>query len=154
MTFQKLTYNSDKYENYLYFSFDAEYFDTDIISQSLNVQPTSVSVKKDPIPKSTSWKYKISAGKDIDLETYLERLLIIFESKTEIINKLKEDLNLETHLQFVINIEIDPDSSTPYFGLNKRTIDFLGRTRTQVDFDLYKADSLRLLDKITEGRKD
>jgi hypothetical protein len=50
----------------------------------------------------------------------------------------------------VIDIDINPDSSTPYFGLNKRTIDFLGRTKTEVDFDLYKADTIGLLNNLKE----
>jgi hypothetical protein len=93
-------------------------------------------IKKDPVPKSTSWKYRIDAGSDIDLEIHLEKLIGIFENKIDEIILLKEKLKLETRLQFVIDIDINPDSSTPYFGLNKRTIDFLGRTKTEVDFDL------------------
>jgi hypothetical protein len=99
------------------------------------------------VPKSTSWKYQINAGQDIDLETHLEKLIDIFESKLDTISTLKEQLQLETRLQFVIDIDINPDSSTPYFGLNKRTIDFLSKTGTEVDFDLYKADTIGLLEK-------
>ena len=73
------------------------------------------------------------------METPLAKLIDQFESKIEIINRLKNQLKLTTRLQFVINIDIDPDSSTPYFGLNKRAIDFLSRTGTEVDFDVYKA---------------
>lgn len=142
MTYQKLTYNATECKNYLYFSFDAEFFDTDIVTNELKLEPTSVMIKKDPIPKSTSWKYRIDAGSDIDLEIHLEKLIDIFENKIDKIKLLKEKLKLETRLQFVIDIDINPDSSTPYFGLNKRTIDFLGRTGTEVDFDLYKADTI------------
>ena len=102
-------------------------------------------IKKDPVPKSTAWNYKIEVGNEIDLETPLEKLIDIFEPKIEVINQLKSDLNLETRLQFVIDIDIDPDASTPYFGLNKRTIDFLSKTNSEVDFDLYKADTIGLL---------
>ncbi len=145
MTYQKLTYSGKECNNYLYFAFDAEFFDTNRVTQELNLEPTKVMIKKDPVPKSTTWKYQIDAGSDIDLEIHLERLLDIFESKVDEINGLKERLKLETRLQFVIDIDIDPDASTPYFGLNKRTIDFLGRTGTTVDFDLYKADTIGLL---------
>lgn len=142
MTYQKLTYNATECKNYLYFSFDAEFFDTDIVTNELKLEPTSVMIKKDPIPKSTSWKYRIDAGSDIDLEIHLEKLIDIFENKIDKIKLLKEKLKLETRLQFVIDIDINLDSSTPYFGLNKRTIDFLGRTGTEVDFDLYKVDTI------------
>ena len=145
MTYQKLTYSGTDCNNYLYFSFDAEYFDTDIITEALKIRPTSVMIKKDPTPKFTSWKYKIDAGSSIDLETYLEKLIAILEPKIEDIIKLKNEFKLETSLQFVIDVDINPDTSTPYIGLNKRAIDFLGRTGTEVHFDLYKADTIGLL---------
>jgi hypothetical protein len=138
MTHQKPTYSGTTCNNYLYFAFDADLFDTDIVTNELGLEPTSVMIKKDPVPKSTSWKYQINA---------LEKLIDIFESKLDTISTLKEQLQLETRLQFVIDIDINPDSSTPYFGLNKRTIDFLSKTGTEVDFDLYKADTIGLLEK-------
>ena len=150
MKYQKLTYSGTECKNYLYFSFDAEFFDTDILTNELKIQPTSVMIKKDPVPKSTSWKYRIDAGNDIDLEVHLEKLIDIFENKIDQIIQLKENLKLETRLQFVIDIDINPESSTPHFGLNKRVIDFLGKTGTVVDFDLYKADTLGLLKKLNE----
>lgn len=142
MKHQKLTYSGIKCNNYLYFTFHAEYFDTDEISSDLNIEPTSVKIKHEPIPKSTSWNYKIPIGDKIDLEKPLEKLIDIFEPKMEEIQKLKKKYNLETRLQFVIDIDINPESSTPYFGLNKRTINFLNKTETEVDFDLYKVDTI------------
>ncbi len=145
MTYQILTYSGTECNNYVYFSFNAETFDTDLITDELKVEPTSVRIKKDPVPKSTSWIFRIDAGKDSDLEPYVEKLIDIFESKVEEINRLKKGLELETRLQFVIDIDIDPNSSTPVFGLNKRTVDFLSKTGTEVDFDLNKSDTVGLL---------
>lgn len=145
--YKKLTYNGTECNNYLYFSFDAEYFNTEEITEKLNIEPTSVMIKKEPVPKSTAWIYKINAGNEIDLEIFLKKLIDIFETKIEIINNLKNKLNLSTRIQFVIDIDINPESSTPYFGLNKRIIDFLAKTETTVDFDLYKADPIGILGK-------
>ena len=114
------------------------------------IKPTSFRIKKDPLPKSTSWTYRVDAGKDIELESYLERLIDIFEPKVDVINSLKKRLKLETRLQFVIDIDVDPKSSTPTFGLNLRALDFLSKTKTEVDFDLYKADSIGLLSNLDE----
>jgi len=102
-------------------------------------------IKKNPVPKSTTWIYRIQVGNKSDLETPLEKLIDIFEFKIETINQLKIQLKLETRLQFVIDIDINPNSSTPYFGLNKRTINFLSKTGTEVDFDLYKVDTIGML---------
>jgi hypothetical protein len=120
-------------------------FDTEILTKELGVWPTSLMKKKDPVPKSTAWKYQIEVGNEIDLETPLVKLINIFEPKIEVINRLKRDLNLETRLQFVIDIDINPEASTPFFVLNKRTIDFLSKTETEVDFDLYKSGTFGLL---------
>ena len=145
MHFQKLTYSGTECNNYLYFAFDAEYFDTDEVTNELNLEPTLVRIKKEPIPKSTSWEYRIEVGNDVDLETPLDKLIEVFEPKVREINRLKEKYHLETRLQFVIDIDINPDSSTPFFGLNNRVIEFLNSTKSSVDFDLYKADTLGLL---------
>lgn len=147
---QKLTYSGNECNNYLYFSFDAEYFDTKKVTEELNIEPTSVMIKKEPVPKSTAWKYQINAGNEIDLETYLGKLIDLFEPKTKIINGLKEKYDLTTRIQFVIDIDISPESSTPYFGLNKKVIGFLAKTGTEVDFDLYKADTIGIIKKATE----
>lgn len=147
MTYEKLTYSGTECNNYLYFSFDEEMFDTELITNELGIEPTSLMIKKEPVPKSTSWMYKIEVGSEIDLEIHLEKLISVFEPKIELINRLKRDLKLETRLQFVIDIDINPDASMPFFGLNKRTINFLNKTGTVVDFDLYKADTIGLLNK-------
>ena len=146
--YKKLTYSGNECNTYLYFAFDAEYFDTEKITQELQIEPTSVKIKKEPVPKSTSWNYRIDAGNEIDLEKYLEQLIEVFEPKITDINHLKEKFKLNTRIQFVIDIDINPDSSTPYFGLNKKAIDFLYKTGTEMDYDLYKADTIGLLNKL------
>ena len=145
MAFQKLTYNRNKCNNCIYFSFDGEYFDPERITKELKIEPTSVQLKKDPIPKSTSWKLQIDLGNEMDLATPTENIIKQLETKVDEIVKLKKDFNLETRLQFVIDIDIHPESSTPYFPLNKRIIKFLNQTETDVDFDMYKVDTIGLL---------
>ena len=46
--YEKLTYRGNECNNYLYFSFDAEYFDTKKITEELNIEPTSFMIKKEP----------------------------------------------------------------------------------------------------------
>ena len=77
MAYKKLTYSGTDCNNYLYFAFAADFFDTDKVTREMGIGPTSVMIKKNPVPKSTSWNYRISAGSDIDLETHLARLLDI-----------------------------------------------------------------------------
>ncbi len=143
--YEKLTCIGNKCNSYLYFSFDARKFDTDKVTNELKIEPTSVMIKKNPAPKSTSWKYGIDGGNEIDLQKLLDQLINVFEPKIEDINRVKEKFKLSTRVQFVIDIDINPESSTPFFGLNKRTIDFLYKTGTGVDYDLYKVDVFGLL---------
>ena len=89
MSYQKLTYSGTECNNYVYFSFEAEYFNTDIITQELKIEPTSVKIKKDPVPKFTSWDFRVHAGNEVDLETYLATLIDVFEPKIEEIVRIK-----------------------------------------------------------------
>lgn len=114
----------------MYFAFNSEEFNPEQIITELNIQPTSIKIKKEPIPKSTSWNFQVNVDEEIDLETPLQKLIDTFEPKIKEINSLKEKYKLETRLQFVIDIDINPESSTPFFGLNKRTINFLNQTET------------------------
>ncbi len=148
MKHQKMTYSGTKCNNYVYFAFYAEQFDINVITKELNIDPTSTTIKKEPIPKETYWEFKIEAHNDINLETYLEKLIDVFENKVDRINHLKKILKLETILCFVVDIDINPEVSTPYFGLNKRTIDFLSKTETTVDFDLYKSDTIGIFNSM------
>ena len=145
MTHEKLTYSGNVCNNYLYFSFDGESFDTDLVTRELEIQPTAVKRKKELGSKMSSWKYKVNVGDKIDLESPLENLIDLFRRKIEVINDLKQKLDLSTRLQFVIDIDINPQASTPYFGLNQKAIEFLSQTGTVVDFDIYKADTIGVI---------
>jgi len=136
----KLTYSESKCNSYIYFSLYADNFDIEDVTQQLNLKPTSVRQKGEPVPKLTSWKFQIDVGNDIDLKAPLSKLIDTFEAKTTVINSLKQIYGLETRLQFVIHIDVDPEASTPFFPLDKRAISFLSITETIVDFDIYKSD--------------
>ncbi len=145
---QKSNNNQGESNSYIYFAFMSDTFDVSVVSKELKIEPTSTTIKKEPVPKSTYWEYRINAGNDFNLESYMDRLIGIFETKVDIINHLKEKYKLETRLQLVIEIEINPSSSTPFFGLNNKIINFLSKTTTEVDFDLYKVDTMGLLNNL------
>ena len=145
--YQKLTYGGTECNSYLYFAFYADCFDVNLVTEKLHLMPTSVRIKQEPIPVSTSWNYRVDAGNEVDLVTFINKLIDVFDPKIEEILHIKKELNLKTVLQFVIYIDIDPETSTPFFGFNDRVIHFLAQTRTEVDFDIYKADRLGLLEE-------
>lgn len=141
-SYQKLTYSGTTCNSYVYLTLMGDVFDTETVTEALSITPTKLIHKKDPRPKFTAWEYRIPATDDVDLETPLTQLIALFEDKVEQIRQLKTQFNLESRLQFVIDIDMDPDASTPYFGFDRRVIDFLSQTGTSVDFDLYKVDSI------------
>jgi len=64
--------------------------------------------------------------------------------------ELKRNLKLSTRLQFVFDVDIDPNKSTPYFGFDKRTVQFLAQTESTADFDIYKCDTIGLISKLND----
>ena len=148
MSFKKSTYSGTICNSYLYFAFDGNYFDLNSISKVLELKPTSIIQKKEQVPKNTCWKYEMQAGDDADLLSHLNSLINVFESKIELIVSLNKELKTKTRLQFVIDIDINPESSTPYFPFDERTVKFLAKTNSIVDFDIYKSDTIGLLNKI------
>lgn len=138
---QKLTYSDIEVNNYVYFAFDAEIFDVSKVTEELGIEPTKVMIKGNPIPKSTSWKFEIKGGNDIFVEKIAKKLIQVFEPKIDIINTIKEKYNLTTRLEHVIHVDVNPNASTPIIGIDIEMLDFLHRTNTKVDYDIYKADS-------------
>ncbi len=95
---KKLTYNGDECNNYIYFSFNSEYFNTSKVTNELGIQPTSLMIKSEPVPKSTSWHYEIKLGAKIDFKTPLEELVSLLETKVEIINRLKKTIEIRNSI--------------------------------------------------------
>ena len=50
---------------------------------------------------------------------------------------LKDEYQLDSVLQIVLDIDINPNQSTPALGYDLKTIDFLHQTKTTIDVDIY-----------------
>ena len=142
---EKSTYSGRQVNNYVYFAFYGDAYNPEQITNTLGLNPTTVKHKKDPVPVRTSWKLQVTSGSSPNFKTSLEELIATLTPLIEEINTLKSELSLETKLMFVMDIDIDPDASMPYFALNHKSIQFLYQTGTSVDFDLYKADTKGLI---------
>lgn len=44
MAYKKLTYSDSECNNYIYFSFESDYFDVEKITKELKIEPTSVNL--------------------------------------------------------------------------------------------------------------
>lgn len=54
---------------------------------------------------------------------------------------MKEQYSLDTVLEIVMYIDINEEESTPFLGHSIDVIDFLYRTRTTTDLDIYRYNS-------------
>ena len=139
---QKLTYAGKKSNSYVYFALSSDVdFNPELVTEALELQPTSIKRKADPIPKKASWKLQRTVGASPNLKTASKEIIGLLQPKVEIIKSLRKTYNLNAHLIFKIDIDVHPEVSTPYFPLDVETINFLHRTMTEVDFDIYKVDS-------------
>lgn len=71
----------------------------------------------------------------------MEEVIDKFGDKVEIINKLKDKYQLTSVLEIVMYIDVNPVESTPALGHELKTIEFLYRTQTVTDVDIYRYDS-------------
>lgn len=127
-------------EGALYFRIFGDAFDPDIITQRLNIQPSRVTRKRDPIPKFNSWELASEkvAGPVVDLYEMAEPLIRQLEPKAEEIRRLVDELGASAVLQSVLWISTDEEESTPAIGFDEKTIQFLSKVRGSVDVDTYK----------------
>ncbi len=61
--------------------------------------------------------------------------------KIEIINELKNQFNLDSVLEIVMYVDTNEEQSTPALGHDLKTIEFLYRTQTKTDVDIYRFNS-------------
>lgn len=119
-------------------------FPLDVVTERLSVQPTKTGkvgerVMPDyPINKlvhrGTSWRYEIDTIETLDSTEVLHPLLEIFQSKTETINKLKDEFNLDVILALVIQIY---DGQTPGLVVDPEFSKFASEIKAFLDIDMY-----------------
>jgi hypothetical protein len=144
---------------YVYFALNGDEFDPDIITQKLGIEPTSSNKKGDqgtynPALGYSSWKYSTQRNQEyLEVDRLVDEIVNLFYNKIEIINQLKTELNLHSVLQIVLDIDINPEISTPSLGYHLKTIEFLYTTKTETDVDLYKFDSREIASKIIDSKE-
>jgi hypothetical protein len=116
-------------------------FDPSIITERLGVQPTRVSRKGDPKPKTTNWV--VSSGKVkaelIDVYALSSKVVTALMPRADAIRKLMRELDLSAVLQVVLRVTMDDTKSMPAIGFDPETIRFLAEVGASVDVDTYRA---------------
>ena len=135
--------------SYVYFALKGDKFNPDHVTNRLGILPTEVRRKGESIGNSgnqikfSAWY--LYAGKIDNLfvnklaEDVVERLF----DKIDIINSLKKEFNLTSILETVLYIDENQEVSTPVIGHDLNVIEFLYRTNTETDVDIYRFNSLQ-----------
>lgn len=130
----------------VYFVLKGDDFDPKEITNNLG-EPTEVWRKGDkgkynPSLKYSCWKISTIKGKEyIEIDKLVNEIVELLFDKIEKINELKQKLKLNSVLEIVMDIDINPNQSTPALGHNLKTIEFLYKTRTETDVDIYRFNS-------------
>ena len=64
-----------------------------------------------------------------------------FIGKEKEILSIKNEYNLSSTLEIVLWIDMNEETSSPYLGHDLAVIDFLYKTRTETDVDIYRFNS-------------
>jgi len=136
-----------KSNSYIYFAFKGDNFDPNKVTNQLEIEPSNSwrigeSGKHTQQQKYSCWQLSSTSDELLDMDKLVNEVLSQLSGKIEQINKLKEQLRLETVLEIVMYIDTNKEQSTPFIGHNLETIEFLHKTGTTTDVDIYKYDSV------------
>lgn len=133
--------------SYVYFALTGDDFDTDEVTNRLGITPTDSWRKGDkgqfkPILEFTSWRLSTDKGQEyLQIDKLVDEIISKLFDKIEIINDLKGQFQLDSVLEIILYIDTNEDNSTPALGHDLKTIEFLYRTQTKTDVDIYRFNS-------------
>ncbi len=119
------------------------------ITARLGIEPTTTWQKGgkgqyNPSLKFSGWQLETEQGKEpLRIDQLVTEVIAKLEGRAETILQLKQEFGLESVLEIVLYVDVNEDESTPVLGHDLRTIDFLYRTQTRTDVDIYRYDSRR-----------
>lgn len=132
---------------YVYFQLTGVELDPQIITNKLQINPTEVFRKGDKRKYNTTaefggWKLCADKGPEhLIIEELVEEIIGKLFDKIELINELKEHYNLSSALYIVLYVDTNEEKSTPALGHDIKTIEFLYKTHTRTDVDIYRFHS-------------
>ena len=120
-----------------------DYFDVDLVSKKLDIEPTEIKKKGELLPNKknwnieTSWSFMTDLEKSLDVRTQLCKLMDIFYKK---IDKLKEICLYFNTKVFVSILIIVKNQQTPSLHFGKEEILFFNEINAELDIDIYIHD--------------
>lgn len=133
--------------SYVYFAFKGDNFDPNVVTSELRIKPTNSWRTGEPgeyiqQQKYSCWTLKSYSDELLDMDKLVSEVIYQLSDKIELINNLKQRLNLDTVLEIVMYIDINEEQSTPYIGHNSEIIRFLHLTETTTEIDIYRYNSV------------
>lgn len=132
---------------YIYFAFTGDNFDPQVVTDRIGVTPTEIWKKGDKGKYKQTldyscWKLSTEKRKEyLMVENLVEEIIGQLFDKIEIINELKNRFQLDSILEIVMYIDTNDEQSAPVLGHDLKTIEFLHRTQTKTDVDIYRFNS-------------
>lgn len=114
-------------------------FPVEVITEMLDVQPTRILRMGEKINdvhtrSFTSWQYKSETLETLDVDDVLLPILNVFQDKTDTINRIKEDLNLNVQIELVITMI---EGYTPCLVITPEFSRFASAINAFIDIDMY-----------------
>jgi hypothetical protein len=122
------------------FNMYGDYLDPQVITDKLGIQPHEYWIKGEDIPgksisrKKSCWRVSTGYQESLDINDQIDRIMEIFQGKSDKLNELMSALDLEILLSVVINIE---NNQKPAMYFNRQTIAFINQIKAEIDIDLY-----------------
>lgn len=132
---------------YVYFALTGDNFDPQIVTERIGIVPTvqwnkGNKGKCKPALDYLCWKFSSDERKEyIMVDSLVDEVIEKLFDKIEIINKLKNQFDLDSVLEIVMYVDTNEEKSTPALGHDLKTIEFLYRTQTKTDVDIYRFNS-------------
>jgi hypothetical protein len=133
--------------SYVYFALKGDDFDPKTITNKIGIEPSDSWRKGEkgkykPELEFSCWELSTEKGKEyIEIDNLVNEIVAKLFDKIEIINDIKARLELVSVLEIVLYIDTNPDISTPALGHDLKTLEFLYKTGTITDIDIYRFDS-------------
>jgi hypothetical protein len=136
-----------KSKSYVYFAFKGD-FNPDKITERIGVNPTAIwrkgeiSNRFEREHKFSLWELSTEPGKEaLDMDKLVKELIDQLKGKEDLICKIKSEFGANSILQIKMDIDMNEESSTPFVGHDNETIEFLYKTSTETDVDIYRYNS-------------
>lgn len=133
----------EKTSLYAYISFtgkdDVDDFPVEVVTEMLGVKPTRILRMGERINdvrtrSFTSWQYESETLETLDVDDVLLPILNVFQEKTETINRIKKELNLNVKVALVITMI---DGFTPGLAIYPEFSKFASDINAFIDIDMY-----------------